>query len=116
MGENDIRWLSDLSKKDILLAGGKGANLGEMFNSKFPVPQAFVVTTDSFFYFLKETKLEEKIRELLSGLDVDDTAQLQKRSAEVRELITEGKMPEALEKEILEKTGVSAELEGIEND
>ena len=63
MGDSYIKWLSDLSKDDILLAGGKGANLGEMFGAGFPVPQAFVVTTDAFFYFLKEGKLEGKIKE-----------------------------------------------------
>ena len=56
MGEKNVEWLSNISKGDIKLTGGKGANLGEMFNSKFPVPQAFVVTTDAFFYFLKEAK------------------------------------------------------------
>ncbi len=97
-----IKWLSDLSKKDVLIAGGKGANLGEMFNSGYPVPQAFVVTTDAFFYFIKEAKLEDKIKDLLHGLDVDNTAQLQKRSLEIKELIIESTMPSLLRQEILE--------------
>ena len=32
-GNNWIIWLSNLSKEDVKLAGGKGANLGEMFNT-----------------------------------------------------------------------------------
>ena len=115
MGENDIKWLSDLSKGDGPIAGGKGANLGEMFNAKFPVPQAFVVTTDAFFAFLKEAKLEDKIKKLLSGLDVDDTAMLQKKSAEVKEMIISAKMPEKLAKEIVESYDhFNVDLDGLD--
>jgi pyruvate, water dikinase len=102
MGESYIRWLSDLSKNDTLLAGGKGANLGELFNNSFPVPQAFVITTDAFLFFLRETNLQKEIRGLLNRIDIDDTEGLQKYSAEIRELILSSKMPEVLESEILE--------------
>ncbi len=102
MGDRYIAWLSDLSKDDLQLAGGKGANLGEMFNSGFPVPQAFVITTDSFFLFIKETKLKDPIREILNSIDVDKTDDLTKKAEEIRNLIINAKMPEKLEKEILE--------------
>ena len=32
-----IKWFSELGKNDIKIAGGKGANLGEIFNNKFPL-------------------------------------------------------------------------------
>lgn len=102
MGDNYIRWLSELSKSDLNLAGGKGANLGEMYNSKFPVPPAFVVTTDAFFYFLKETKLEKQIKDLLDRIDVDNTEKLGDYAKEIREAIISAKMPERLKSEILE--------------
>jgi pyruvate,water dikinase len=102
MGDNYIKWLSDLSKKDLQLAGGKGANLGEMFNAKFPVPQAFIATTDAFFFFLKEAKLEQKIKDIMNTIDVDNTEKLTERTKEIRELIINAEMPELLEKEILE--------------
>ena len=102
MGDKYIAWLSNLSKKDIKLAGGKGANLGEMFNAKFPVPQAFVVTTDAFYYFLKETKIEEQIKTIFKKVNVDNTDDLTKNAKEIRELIINSKMPSNLEAEILE--------------
>src|SRR3989344_2665553 len=102
MGDKYITWLSNLSKKDIGLAGGKGANLGEMWGSKFPVPQAFIVTTDAFNFFLKETKIKDEIIELLKKIDVDKTEDLSKKSEEIRDIIIRAKMPERLEKEILE--------------
>ncbi|MFH0808728.1 MAG: phosphoenolpyruvate synthase [archaeon] len=102
MGDKYIAWLSNLSKADLQLAGGKGANLGEMYNSKFPVPQAFVVTTDAFFFFLKQAKLEQKIKDLLHKIDVDKTEDLRTKSEEIRTLISEAKMPKILQDEILE--------------
>lgn len=102
MGDNYIKWLSDLSKKDLNLAGGKGANLGEIFNAKFPVPQAFVVTTDAFFYFIKETKLEQQIKDMLNQIKVDETKDLTKKAKEIRTLITDTEMPQNLQAEITE--------------
>ena len=97
-----IVWLSELCNKDVALAGGKGASLGEMYNAKFPVPQAFVITTDAYKYFLEKSGAEDKIEEILSSIDVDDTKDLQAKAKQIRELINSAKMPDDLEKEILE--------------
>jgi pyruvate, water dikinase len=102
MGEKFIAWLSDLSKADLNLAGGKGANLGEMYNSEFPVPQAFAVTTDAFFLFLREAKLEQPIKDIFHQIDVDNTEDLQNKSQEIRDMVTNAEIPKKLEAEILE--------------
>ncbi len=39
---------SAISKQDALIAGGKGASLGEMTNAGVPVPPGFVVLADAF--------------------------------------------------------------------
>ncbi len=101
-GEKFVAWLSNLSKADLNLAGGKGANLGEMYNSGFPVPQAFSVTTESFFFFLKKAKLEQPIKDILHKINVDETKDLQNKSKEIRDLVSSAKMPKKLETEILE--------------
>ena len=36
-----VKWFSELSKNDIKVAGGKGANLGEMYNNKFIFAKIF---------------------------------------------------------------------------
>jgi len=102
MGDKYIAWLSDLSKKDIKLVGGKGANLGEMFNAKFPVPQAFIITTDAFYYFIKKAKIEDEIKTILKKINIDDTDDLNKKSEEIRNLIVNAEIPEDLETKILE--------------
>ena len=42
------RPLSDLTRDDLALAGGKAANLGELIGAGFDVPPGFVVTTDAY--------------------------------------------------------------------
>src|SRR3989344_4835888 len=73
-----------------------------MYNAKFPVPQAFVITTDAFYHFLKETKLEKAIKDLLQKIDVDDTGKLSEYAKEIREAIIRAEMPKKLRNEILE--------------
>ncbi|MFA5060844.1 MAG: phosphoenolpyruvate synthase [Candidatus Pacearchaeota archaeon] len=102
MGENFIRWLSSLSRKDISLAGGKGASLGDMYNASMPVPNAFVVTTDAFFHFIDKTGLKDQIRLILNKIDVNNTEDLTKKATEIRELVTNAEMPDNLKNEILE--------------
>ena len=97
-----IAWLDELSNDDVNIAGGKGASLGEMWNAGLPVPPAFVVTAEAYIYFIKETKLDEKIREILKGIDVNSTDDLNEKSKQVRELITNAKMPEDLKLNIIE--------------
>lgn len=100
--EGYIAWLSELSKDDVPIAGGKGANLGEMFNLKLPVPQAFVVTVKAYNYFLSATGLEARIQKIIDSINVDDTKDLDVKAAEIRELVSSAEMPEDLRKEILE--------------
>ncbi|MGB9678027.1 MAG: PEP/pyruvate-binding domain-containing protein, partial [Candidatus Ratteibacteria bacterium] len=89
-----------MAKKDLAIAGGKGANLAEMYNIGLPVPNAFVVTAQAYKHFLEKTKLNNTIMEILKNTDVNDTEQLQKNTKRIRELIEKTKMPEEIEREI----------------
>jgi pyruvate,water dikinase len=109
-----IAWLDDLRNEDVDVAGGKGASLGEMWNAKLPVPPAFVVTSEAYRYFINETKLDEKIRNILSGLDVNDTKELTKASKEIRKLIETAKMPDDLRLSIIESYHRLCEMSGGE--
>ncbi len=116
MKEGYIRWLAELSKKDVPIAGGKGANLGEMYNAGFPVPPAFIVTTEGFHYFVEKTSIKDQINQMLSKIDINDTGALTKKATEIRELIVATKMPEDLEKEILEAYDTfNIDLDGMKN-
>jgi len=97
-----VKWLSELTKKDGDVAGGKGANLAEMFNAKFPVPPAFIVTAQAFGAFIESAGLKQKIADIIEKTDVDNTAELEKNAKKIRELVHKAEMPEDMEKEIIE--------------
>ena len=44
--------LQDVSKKDFPMVGGKGAGLGEMIGAGLPVPEGFVLLTNSYQRFV----------------------------------------------------------------
>ena len=105
-----IAWLDELSNEDVNIAGGKGASLGEMWNAGLPVPPAFVVTADAYRHFIKETGLIDKMKEILSGLDVNDTDALTEASKKIRKLIEEAEMPEDLRLAIIEAYNKLSEM------
>ncbi len=98
----EIVWFNDLSKEDVGLAGGKGANLGELVRAGLPVPPGFVVTSEAYRRFLKEGKIWDKIQKILENTDVDKTKELQEASKKIRELIMHSSMPEDLKLKIKE--------------
>lgn len=50
---NYVMKFSEIRKEDISAAGGKGANLGELFNAGFPVPNGFCITSRAFDDYMK---------------------------------------------------------------
>jgi pyruvate,water dikinase len=99
-GKKAIVWFDEVTKKDVPIVGGKGANLGEMTNANIPVPPGFIVTADAYFDFLKKSRLTDKMRHLLEPLDSGDSKQLQQIAAQVKQLIMDTPMPLGLVKEI----------------
>ncbi len=97
-----VRWFSELSNKDISIAGGKGASLAEMYNNHFPVPPGFAVTAQAYDYFIEKSGLRNTILQILNETNVDDTAQLERNAKKVRELIEDSSIPEDLKSEIVE--------------
>jgi pyruvate,water dikinase len=92
-GQQVVVWFKDVTKKDIPLVGGKGANLGEMTNAGIPVPPGFIVTAAAYFDFIAKAKLHDKIRALLDPLDIQNSRQLQDVAEKVQKLITASSMP-----------------------
>ena len=95
-----VVWFSEVTKKDIPLVGGKGANLGEMSNAGIPVPPGFIVTASAYFDFIEKADLHNKIKSLLDPVDIRNSKQLQEVALKVQRLITDTIMPVATAKEI----------------
>ena len=95
-----VLWFEEITKDDLPLAGGKGANLGELVHAGIPVPPGFVVSASAYRRFIKETGLLEKINKILENVDVSDVKQLEKVSEEIKKMIVETPMPKDIEEEI----------------
>jgi len=84
----------DLNKSDIGIAGGKGANLGELTQAGIPVPPGFVVTAETYEKFMDEAGINDKVMDILDQIDINDTKALQAASEEIKSLINESPIPE----------------------
>ncbi len=97
----NILWFKEIDMSNVAQAGGKGASLGEMVQNDFPVPNGFVVTSDAYFYFIEKKGIKEKIIETIDAIDVEETAQLEEKSAQIRALIERTPMPAEIKTEII---------------
>lgn len=95
-----VRDFHHLTKKDVLLAGGKGASLGEMTKAGLPVPEGFVLLAPAFERFLKETELLADIDASLHQVDVKEMHTIEQASEKIRAAIMSEKMPEDIAQEI----------------
>jgi len=112
--EKNIVWLSEIGKNDIALAGGKGANLAELYNAGLPVPPAFVITANAFLTFLKKANIRNKILEIVNSIDIENTAELEAKAKEIQKIIVSAEMPQQLKEEIIENyLNLSATPENI---
>lgn len=80
-----LQRFEDITKKDILTAGGKGANLGEMVHAGIPVPEGAVLTTEAYRLYVKENKID-----------------LKAPAEEIRKAFLTGSMPKELHVTLLE--------------
>ena len=53
-----VRALRTLGRDDVAVAGGKGANLGELVREGFPVPPGFIVTTTPYVEFVQANDVQ----------------------------------------------------------
>lgn len=106
--------LEDLSRHDVPLAGGKGANLGEMTRAGLPVPPGFVVTVEALQTFYRESRLAGETAALLARLDVDDPAALQVAAEALQATVREAGVPAEVRAAITEAYGELARRTGVE--
>ncbi len=88
-----IKWFKELSKGDVGIAGGKGANLGEMTQAGLPVPPGFTVTTPAYRRFTEATGILDQIKGLIHDLDVDDNAALLQAAEDAKLIVVAAEMP-----------------------
>lgn len=96
--------LEKLGMGDVETVGGKNASLGEMISNLsglgVSVPGGFATTSAAYRDFLSADNLDERIRQTLDNLDVDDIAALTSAGALIRGWISNAKLPERLTADI----------------
>lgn len=94
------RKFNQLNKNDANLAGGKGASLGEMTQAGIPVPPGFVVLSEAFEQFIKETDLVQEIDAILHEVNHKEIHTVEAASEEIRALIMNAEMPQDIANDI----------------
>jgi pyruvate,water dikinase len=96
--------LSSLGLADLDRVGGKNASLGEMIGNLaelgIRVPGGFATTAQAYRDFLSQNGLDQRIREKLAGLNVDDVQQLADTGTEIRAWMMAEVLPAQLRTDI----------------
>lgn len=103
-----ILFFNEIDKNDLQLVGGKGANLGEMTKSSFPVPSGFCVTTESYKEFIQHNNLSDFISQTIKNANLDNIIQIGEK---IRERVKQAEISEKLQQEIInavKKSGIDA--------
>lgn len=93
-------WFDEVTKKDVGLVGGKGANLGEMIAAGFPIPFGFILTAQAYFHFIDHNNLAARIKHILALLNYERPSELHEASRSLKKLILKAEIP----KKILNQT------------
>jgi pyruvate,water dikinase len=112
-----ILWFDEVGLGDLPLVGGKNASLGEMrrelTKSGVSVPNGFAVTVNAYHSFLEEAivhdwhdtrgkpDVRKNIRDILSGLNVEDVENLSERGSRVRRLLYSLEFPRGIVEEVV---------------
>jgi pyruvate,water dikinase len=96
-----VFWFEQLGSGDVAVAGGKGANLGELTRAGLPVPRGFVIGADAYLDAMSEGGVRDELVQLAGSIDVDDERALGEGSARLQELVRKAGMPPALRDELL---------------
>jgi len=97
--------LKQINSKDIALVGGKNASLGEMARTigkqGVNLPDGFCLTSRSFWYFLKNNKIDKELKNIFQKFNPKSLDSLIKTGKASRDLILNADIPNDLRKKII---------------
>jgi phosphohistidine swiveling domain-containing protein len=106
-------WLDAVSKDDIALTGGKGANLGELSHAGLPVPPGFVVTTRAYDAFVEAGGLKDEIVGLASRSQEEDPAAFEAAAQRIHTRFARAEIPEGVVDEIRAAYDLRTDADGL---
>ncbi|GAA4845066.1 phosphoenolpyruvate synthase [Paenibacillus vulneris] len=90
-----------LDKSSLPLAGGKGANLGEMTRAGFAVPPGFCVTTAAYRAFIEQCDRMEDYFARLDSVKADQLEEITELGSAIRGYLVTVDMPKLVEASII---------------
>ncbi|AET68072.1 phosphoenolpyruvate synthase/pyruvate phosphate dikinase [Desulfosporosinus orientis DSM 765] len=87
-----VRLLQELTRKDLSLAGGKGANLGELVLAGMKVPKGFVLTVEGYRHCITKVRLPK--------INVHDLPTLEAVTSKIQMEIENASLPEEVMLEV----------------
>ena len=77
----------ELHKADTPVAGGKGANLGELTNAGFAVPAGFVVTAGAYLAAVDDAGIRDQLRTRALAIDPAAPVDVERTATELGDLV-----------------------------
>jgi pyruvate,water dikinase len=96
----NLVWLSELHQTDVDVAGGKGANLGEVLAAGLPVPDGFVITAPAYLDAMERAGVRERLQQLARDLADSDAGSASARAAELQGIVRSAELPTELATQI----------------
>jgi rifampicin phosphotransferase len=100
--DRSIRTFEELGRDDVDVAGGKGANLGELTRAGLPVPPGFVLTTAAYREFVASSGIGDQVLTLAALPPDAEPGAYEEPSARIRELFRSAAVPDTVAKEVLD--------------
>lgn len=94
--------LDEIDKTSLPYVGGKGANLGEMIQAGFPVPDGFCVTTAAYRSFIDRSEEMAEMFTQLDSLDLSQLDSLQLLGKRIRTHLLALEMPDDIRSAVLQ--------------
>src|SRR5581483_7514570 len=99
---NYVVGLDAIGHDDLAVAGGKGANLGELVRAGVPVPPGYVIGTSAYLDFVEAGGLGERIRELAGdAVSCGDPAAAEDAATRIQRLFNGAEVPGPMAEEIV---------------
>ena len=95
-----VRSFSELGAGDIALAGGKGANLGELVQAGLPVPPGFVLATSAYQASVAAMGLGPELERALAAVAEDDPRSIEAASTAIRALFETHVVPKEIARDV----------------
>ena len=106
MAEKLCLKFDEITRHDVPLAGGKGANLGDMVRAGLPVPPGFVISAQAYRKTMIASQLDKQIAEMLAAVNRADCNALAEIEDDIRELFETLQIDALLREEILKATAL----------